>query len=170
MWDWSLGWEDPLEKEMATHSPILSWKIPWTEAPAGPQLMGSQRIRHTEHATGIISAGFLGGSVLKNPPAKQETWVWSLGQEEPLEEQIATHSSILAWKFHGQRSLVGYSPQGSKEPAMTEVVCTHTQSLYYDFQVINDKTGNWQHDSFNFHHTAQTDQHLYMAYSNLFHW
>ena len=50
MWDWSLGWEDPLEKEMATHSPILSWKIPWTEEPAGPQLMGSQRIRHTEHA------------------------------------------------------------------------------------------------------------------------
>ena len=49
-WDWSLGWEDPLEKEMATHSPILSWKIPWTEEPAGPQLMGSQRIRHTEHA------------------------------------------------------------------------------------------------------------------------
>ena len=38
----SLGWEDPLEKEMATHSSILAWKIPWTEQPAGLQSVGSQ--------------------------------------------------------------------------------------------------------------------------------
>ena len=37
----SLGWEDPLEKEMATHSSILAWKIPWTEEPGGLQFMGS---------------------------------------------------------------------------------------------------------------------------------
>ena len=42
----SLGWEDPLEKEMATHSNILAWKIPWTEEPGGLQSMGSQRVRH----------------------------------------------------------------------------------------------------------------------------
>ena len=42
----SLGWEDPLEKEMATHSRILAWKIPWTEEPGGLQCMGSQRVRH----------------------------------------------------------------------------------------------------------------------------
>ena len=41
----SLGWEDPLEKEMATHSSILAWKIPWTEEPGGLQSMGSQRVR-----------------------------------------------------------------------------------------------------------------------------
>ena len=41
----SLGWEDPLEKEMATHSSILSWKISWTEEPGGLQSMGSQRVR-----------------------------------------------------------------------------------------------------------------------------
>ena len=39
-----LGWEDPLEKEMATHSSTLAWKIPWTEEPGGPQSMGSQRV------------------------------------------------------------------------------------------------------------------------------
>ena len=39
----SLGQEDPLEKEMATHSSILAWKIPWTEDPGGLQSMGSQR-------------------------------------------------------------------------------------------------------------------------------
>ena len=40
----SLGQEDPLEKEMATHSSILAWEIPWTEKPAGLQSMGSQRV------------------------------------------------------------------------------------------------------------------------------
>ena len=42
----SLGWEDPLEKEMATHSSILAWKIPWTEQPRGLRSMGSQRVGH----------------------------------------------------------------------------------------------------------------------------
>ena len=41
-WVRSLGWEDPLEKEMATHSCILAWKIPWTEEPGRLQSMGSQ--------------------------------------------------------------------------------------------------------------------------------
>ena len=40
----SLNWEDPLEKEMATHSSILAWRIPWTEEPGGLQSMGSQRV------------------------------------------------------------------------------------------------------------------------------
>ena len=39
----SLGWEDPLEEEMATHSSILAWEIPWTEEPVGLQSMGSQK-------------------------------------------------------------------------------------------------------------------------------
>ena len=43
---WSLGQEDPLEKEMATHSSILAWRIPWTEEPAGLQSTGSQRVGH----------------------------------------------------------------------------------------------------------------------------
>ena len=42
----SLGREDPLEKEMATHSSILDWKIPWTEEPGRLQAMGLQRVRH----------------------------------------------------------------------------------------------------------------------------
>ena len=42
----SLGWEDPLEKEMATHSSTLAWKIPWTEEPGRLQSMGLQRVGH----------------------------------------------------------------------------------------------------------------------------
>ena len=49
-WVQSLGREDPLEKEMATHSSILAWEIPWTEEPGGLQSMGSQRVRHNRGA------------------------------------------------------------------------------------------------------------------------
>ena len=45
-WVQSLGWEDPLEEGMATHSSILAWRIPWTEEPGRLQSMGSQRVRH----------------------------------------------------------------------------------------------------------------------------
>ena len=52
-----------------------------------------------------------------NPPEMQEmqeAWVQSLGQEDSLEEGTATHSSILAWESHGQRSLMGYNPWDHK--------------------------------------------------------
>ena len=44
-WVLSLGWQDPLEKGMATHSSILAWRIPWTEEPGRLKSMGSQRVR-----------------------------------------------------------------------------------------------------------------------------
>ena len=69
--------------------------------------------------------GFPGGTDVKNLPAvslalQQESWVQSLGQEDSLEKRMATHSSILAWRIYGQRSLVGYSPRGHKESDTTE--------------------------------------------------
>ena len=45
-WVRSLGWEDPLEKEMATHSSVFAWRIPWAEKPGSLQSMGSQRVGH----------------------------------------------------------------------------------------------------------------------------
>ena len=53
----SLGQEDPLEEEMATHSSILAWRIPWTEEPGGLQYMGLQRVRHDweQHPEKIMS-------------------------------------------------------------------------------------------------------------------
>ena len=45
-WVLSLGWKDPLEKEMTTPSSILAWEILWTEEPGGLESMGSQRVRH----------------------------------------------------------------------------------------------------------------------------
>ena len=63
--------------------------------------------------------GFPGGSVVKNSPANtgdKETQVWSLGWEDPLEKEMATHSSILAWKIPWtERSLASHNPWGHKE-------------------------------------------------------
>ena len=53
--------------------------------------------------------------MVKNLSAMWETWVQSLGWEDALEEGMTTHSSVLAWKSHGQRSLAGYSPWGHKQ-------------------------------------------------------
>ena len=49
-WVRFLGWEDPLEEVLATHSSILTWRIPWTEKPGGLQPMGSQRVGHDRAA------------------------------------------------------------------------------------------------------------------------
>ena len=68
--------------------------------------------------------GFPDGSVVKNLPAMQEPQemqVWSLGQEDPLEEGMATHFSILAWRIPRTEE-PGYSPQGRKESDTTEAI------------------------------------------------
>ena len=59
MWVQSLSPEDPLEEEMATHSSILSWRIPWTEEPCGLQSMESQRLRHDGAHMQDLQEGFM---------------------------------------------------------------------------------------------------------------
>ena len=72
----SLGWEDLLEKEMATHSSILAWKIPWTEEPGRLQSVGSQRVGHNcATFTFTTLKASLVAQMAKNLPALQETWV-----------------------------------------------------------------------------------------------
>ena len=63
---------------------------------------------------------FLVSQLLKSPPSMRETWIQLLGRKDPLEKEMATHSRILAWRIHGQRSLVGSSPWGHKESDMTK--------------------------------------------------
>ena len=58
----SLGWEDPLEEEMATHSSILVWKIPWTEEPGGLHPWGRKELDSTEHAAHVGTEGILLGA------------------------------------------------------------------------------------------------------------
>ena len=64
--------------------------------------------------------GIPSGSVVKNPPAIQETWVQSLGREDPLEKEMATHSPLfLPGKSYRQRSLEGCSPWAGEESDTT---------------------------------------------------
>ena len=58
--------------------------------------------------------------LVKHLPPMRETQVQSLGREDPLEKEMATHSCILAWKIHERRILAGYSPWGCKESDTTE--------------------------------------------------
>ena len=64
--------------------------------------------------------GFPGGSVVQNPPVMQEMWVRSLGWKDPLEEEMATHSSILAWRIPWTEKPVDHRPWDHKESDITE--------------------------------------------------
>ena len=69
----------------------------------------------------VIKPGFSGGSVVKSPLALQEPQEMqfrSLSQEDPLEEEMATHSHILVWETHGHRRLAGCGPWSCKELGM----------------------------------------------------
>ena len=89
--------------------------------------MGSQRVRQelsTEQQQILLLVSWniwasLMPQSIKSPPAMRETWVLTLGGEDPLEKEMATHFNILAWRIPWM-SLVGYSPWGNKELDMTE--------------------------------------------------
>ena len=123
-WVQSLGQEDPLEEGMATHSCILAWRIPWTEEPGGLWSIESQRVGHVSTLTHIYIIqenpsllrflAFLVAQMVKNLPAMQETWVQSLGWEDPLEKGTAAHTIILAWKIPGTEEPGGLQSMGSQ--------------------------------------------------------
>ena len=72
-----------------------------------------------------VTRGFPGGSVVKNPPAVQETWVPTLGQEETLEKGMATHSSILPWRMPWTEEPGGLQSSGSQGVGHGEGLSTH---------------------------------------------
>ena len=74
-WVWFLGREDPLEKEMATHSSILAWKIPWTEEPGGLQSMGSQNL--TQLSTQACTV-YKGSTLFKGGLNADISYPWTL--------------------------------------------------------------------------------------------
>ena len=84
-WVQSLGHEDPLEKEMATHSSTLTWRVPWRRS-----LVGYIGFKHCYSRISLMA------QTVKNLPAMQETWIQFLGWEDPLKKGVATHSCILA--------------------------------------------------------------------------
>ena len=75
---------------------------------------------------------FPSGSAVKNPPTMPETWVRSLGREDPLEEEMATHSSLLAWRIPWAEEAIGLQSVGAYSPrGRAEQLSTHTELLLY---------------------------------------
>ena len=125
-----------LEKEMATHSSVLAWRIPGTGEPGGLPSMGLHRVGHDwsdlAAAAAASNTGFLGGSDSKkiylqcgrpgfDPLMRKIPWRRE-GQPTPV--------FFLPGEFFRQRSLVGYSPWGRKESETTEQL-THTHTHTY---------------------------------------
>ena len=119
----SLGWEDPLGKEMATHSSTLAWKIPRTEKPGRLQSTGLRRVGH-DWATSLSLSKEPGGTSDKEPTYQRRRlksrgfhpWVRKI----PWRRAWLPTPVLLPGEFHGQRSLVGYSPWCCKDSDMTE--------------------------------------------------
>ena len=115
------SWEDPLEEEMAAHSSILAWNIPWTGEPGELQLMGSQRVGHnwvTEHARiENTDKNIKEDSNPHNPIILDKVsscyFCFSCLAVHWRNKWQPT-PVFLPGEFHGQRSLVGYSPWGHK--------------------------------------------------------
>ena len=77
----------------------------------------------------VTSESSEGAQMVKNLPAVQETWVLSLGWEDPQGKVMATHSSTLAWRIPRTEGLVGYSPRGPKESDATASFSAVSYSL-----------------------------------------
>ena len=78
----------------------------------------------------MLSLGFPGGSVVKNPPVMQKTWVRSLGREDPLDDSRATHSSILAWIILWTEESGGLQFMGLQRVGH-DLVTEHTSMLFH---------------------------------------
>ena len=162
-WIRSLGWEDPLEEVVATHSNILAWKLPWTEEPGRLQSMGWQRVRHdwTQQST-LSCAGRVfrelrkfGRSLAVTCPdsgGKGGLGKRLLGVTPCIVEVEGEYPSLLhkvSWrrkwqltpvflpgKSLGQRSLAGYSLWGRR--------VWHNLATKQQQQKRNNKTCPWQ--------------------------
>ena len=104
---------------MAPHSSVLAWKIPWTEEPGGLPSMGRTESDTTE--TTQLSKASLVAQTVKNLPVMQKTQVHFPGQEDPLKKEMATHSSVLAWRIPGMGEPGGCHLWGRTESDTTEV-------------------------------------------------
>ena len=88
--------------------------------------------------------GFSGGSDVRNLPAMEETWVWSLDQEDPLEKGMATHTSILAWKVPWTEEPGGLQSMGYKESDRSEwLIHTHSLSHVLHSLISYSKLREW---------------------------
>ena len=99
----------------------------------GDSLKPHRKIKHILYAV----QAFLVAQVAKDPPARRETWVWSLGWEDPVEEGMATHSSVLAWRIPVDRGVWWATVHG-----VTNWVTKHSYAVHMSLQDLGIKL-NW---------------------------
>ena len=103
------------EREMAPHFSIPAWRIPWAEGAWRTVVHGVTECDTTERLTlSLTGIASLVAQRLKRLPAMRETWVQSLGREDPMEKEVATHSSILAWRIPWTEEPGGLQSTGSQ--------------------------------------------------------
>ena len=127
MWVQSLGWEDPLEEGMATHSSFLTWRIPWTENPGGLRVHRvAQSWTRLKQLSMYTCACFYQGVIASR-----------LSKLTGQEKAVAPTLVLLPGKSHGQRSLVGCSPWGRWGSDTTERLHFH-----FSLSCIGEENGN----------------------------
>ena len=100
----SLGREDPLEKEIANHSSILAWRIPWTEESGGLQSMGSQRVGHNWNNLAHVNMGRKPNFWWRAPdlaptcPTENEEAIWMNSRKPPNNSSFNHHLTATAWQ------------------------------------------------------------------------
>ena len=126
-----------LEKEMATHSSVLAWRIPGMGEPGGLPSMGLHRVGHNwsdlaaaaAAATAAALSHYWRAQTVKSLPTMREAQVRFLGGEEPLEKEMATHSSILVWEIPWTEEPDGLQSMGSRR--VWHNLVTSTLTFYW---------------------------------------
>ena len=143
-WVWSLGWEDPLEKGMATHSSFLAWEFYGQRNLGGLQPMGSQRVRHdwvTDTFTLLFHKSKEGLHRLSGKKfacqcrgCEFDPWVRKI----PWRRKWQPTPVFLPGKFYGQRRLAGYSPRGRKESDTTKWLTLFIFNFIYEKKELKE--------------------------------
>ena len=138
-WVWSLGQEDPLEKEMVTHSSILAWRIPWTEKPGKLQSTGSQGVRHNWETSLSLSLYWVPHSVLgfggwfSSVQSLCSVWLF----ETPWTAACQASLSLTI-----SQSLPNFMPIASVMPSKYLIFCHHLllPSIFLSTMVFPDES------------------------------
>ena len=115
----------------------------------------------------VVWVGFPGGSVLKNPPVKQKTWVQSLSQEDPLEKEMATHSSIVALEIPWTEKPGGLqSMESNKNQRWLSREQQLNVALEKNAQIISPQLDNFLQTEFIFESAPQNKRKLLALFNN----